>query len=156
FGVPQFRMLEHVVLLAIAASIGLVAARLINGPGGALIAAAFFIAARGLLALGVGALGRDVMHFPLFIVEALIVEAVAYFMPRNRQITFGAVAGVLIGTLGFAAEWGWSHLWMKLPWAPQMLPEAAIVALVAGTAGGVLGGYVGRALSFAEEKQRAP
>src|SRR5207253_799798 len=43
FGVPQFRMIEQPVLLALAASIGLVAARIRVGRGGALFAAGFFI-----------------------------------------------------------------------------------------------------------------
>ena len=156
FGVPQFRMIEHPVLIALAAGIGLVAARIRAGKGAALIAAAFFIATRGALAIGVGALGRDVMHFPLYLVEALIVEGVALVIKRDRQLTLGLVAGALIGTVGFAAEWGWSHVWMPLPWSTDMLPEAAVLTAVAGTAGGVLGGMVGRALVSEGERQPTP
>ena len=156
FGVPQFRMIEHPVLIALAASIGLVAARIRVGKGGALFAVAFFIAVRGGLALGVGALGRDVMHFPLYIVEALIVEGVALVVKRDRQLTLGLVAGALIGSVGFAAEWVWSDLWMPLPWSTDMLPDAAVLTLIAGTAGGLLGGFAGRAVSFDVERQPSP
>jgi hypothetical protein len=156
FGVPQFRMIEHPVLLALAASIGLVAARIRVGRGGALFAVAFFLAVRGGLALGVGVLGRDVMHFPLYIVEALIVEGVALVVKRDRQLTLGLVAGALIGTVGFAAEWAWSHIWMPLPWSTDMLPDAALLALLAGTAGGLLGGFAGRAVSFDVARQPSP
>ncbi len=153
FGVPQFRQLEHPVLIALAAGIGLVAARIRVGKGGALAAALFFITLRGLLAIGVGAFDRTVMHFPLYLAEALIVEAVALRIRRDRQLTLGLVAGSLIGTLGFAAEWGWSHIWMKLPWSADILPEAAVLAAVAGTAGGLLGGLAGRALSSDTDRQ---
>ena len=156
FGVPQFRMVEQPVLLALGAGIGLVAARVRIGKGGALFAALFFIAGRGALALGVGAMGRTVPHFPLYIVEALLVEGVAIVVGRNRQLTLGAVAGLLIGTVGFGAEWIWSHVWMPLPWSSDMLPEAAMLAAVAGTAGGVLGGLVGRAVAADVEHQPSP
>jgi hypothetical protein len=64
---------------------------------------------------------------------------------------------VLIGTVGLAAEWGWSHLWMPLPWPSAMLPEAAILGFAAAVAGGVLGGFVGRALSAGSlPRQAAP
>ena len=35
--------------------------------------------------------------------------------------------GALIGTVGVPAEWGWSHVWMPLPWPAELLPEAAIL-----------------------------
>ena len=54
FGVPQFRLVWHPVLLALAAGVALVAARIRLGRGGALAGALFFIALRGGLALLVG------------------------------------------------------------------------------------------------------
>src|SRR5581483_10350048 len=48
FGVPQFRLLFHPVLIAFAAGTALVAGRLIVGRGGALGAAVFFVVLRGL------------------------------------------------------------------------------------------------------------
>jgi hypothetical protein len=148
YGVPQFSLLYHPVLLMVAAGIGLVAARLLIGPGGALASVAFFLVMRGVLALLVApVLGRSLLHFPLFLVEALIVEAVALRIPRDRQISLGAAAGVLIGTLGLAAEWGWSHVWMPLPWPRALLPEAVVAGFAAALAAGTLGGFIGRALS---------
>lgn len=148
YGVPQFPLLYHPVLLMVAAGIGLVAARLVIGPGGALASVAFFLVVRAGLALVVGpVLGRSLLHFPLFLVEALVVEAVARRVPRDRQISLGAAAGALIGTLGLAAEWGWSHTWMPLPWPRVLLPEAAVAGFAAALAAGTLGGFIGRALS---------
>jgi len=51
FGVPQFRLLFAPVLIAVAASIALVLARILIGRGAALGAVAFFIGLRGILAL---------------------------------------------------------------------------------------------------------
>lgn len=147
YGVPQFALLYHPVLLMAAAGIGLVAARVVIGPGGALASVAFFIVVRAGLAVLVGpVLGRSLLHFPLFLVEALVVEAVARRVPRDRQISLGAAAGAFIGTLGLAAEWGWSHTWMPLPWPSVLLPEAAVAGFLAALGAGILGGYIGRAL----------
>src|SRR4051812_13303868 len=128
FGVPQFRFVFQPLLIMVAAGAALVAARIWLGRGAALGAALFFIPIRGLMALLVGpVLGEPVPHFPLYIVEALIVEAVALRLSPRRPVAFGAVCGALIGTVGLAAEWGWSHLWMPLPWPSDLLPEAALL-----------------------------
>jgi hypothetical protein len=148
FGVPQFRLLFQPVLIALAAGIGLVAARVRLGRGGALGASLFFLVIRGVLALVVGGvLGRSVPHFPLFLAEALLVELVALVIPRERPVTLGAASGVAIGTLGLAAEWAWSQVWLPLPWKADLLPEALVWSVAAGVAGGVLGGLIGRALA---------
>jgi hypothetical protein len=148
FGVPQFRQVEHVVLLALAAGIGLVAVRIRGGRGAALGAMAFYVLITGILSFVItGPLDRSTLHFPLYLVEALIVEAVALRVPRTRQLTLGLWAGLGIGTLGFAAEWAWTHLWMPLPWRASLLPEAAVYALAAGVSGGLIGGLIGRALA---------
>jgi hypothetical protein len=119
---------------------------------------AFFLFVRGLLTLVIGPVfGMSTLHFPLYIVEAVLIELIALVIPRSRPVTLGLAAGVLIGTLGLAAEWGWSHLWMPLPWPTSMLPQAAALGLMAALAGGVLGGYVGRSLiADTIPPQRAP
>src|SRR5205823_1831236 len=72
FGVPQFNQLFHPVLIMLAAGIGLVAVRIRAGKGSALLAAAFFLALRGTLTVLIGpVLGRSILHFPLYLVEAL-------------------------------------------------------------------------------------
>jgi hypothetical protein len=53
---------------------------------------------------------------------------------------------VLVGTVGLAAEWGFSHLVMPLPWPAALLPEAPVLALVAAVAGGLLGAQLGNGL----------
>ena len=146
FGVPQFRAVYHPILIMLAAGIGLVCARIRAGRGAAIGAALFFIFLRGLLTLVIVGLGRSTLHFPLYLAEAALVELVALVVSTRRQVLFGAVSGFAIGTIGLAAEWGWTHIWMPLPWNSAMWPEGAILGFVAAMAGGVLGGLAGRAL----------
>ena len=148
FGVPQFDFLFQPMLIALAAGIGLVSARLWGGRGTALGAVAFFIVVRGFVSLMVhGVWGEALPHFPLYLVEALLVEATAAaLLARRGPLVYGAVAGLLIGTVGTAAEWGWSHIWMPLPWPTALLPEVAVVSVLAGLAGGLVGTFIGSAL----------
>ncbi len=149
FGVPQFREVLHPILIMLAAGVGLVAVRAYMGRGGALMAAAGFIAIRGFLAIMVGGVfGQTTPHFPLYIAEALIVEAVFLSaLGRRSPIVAGAAAGVGIGTVGLAAEWGWSHVWMPIPWSSALLPEALIAGLAVAIAGGVVGAFIGNSLA---------
>ena len=152
FGVPQFDFLFQPMLIALAASIGLVSARLWGGRGGALAAVAFFVAIRGFVSLMVGGVWDETTpHLPLYLAEALIVEAVGLLLLTRRPLAFGAVAGVLIGTVGTAAEWGWSHVWMPLPWPSALLPEVIVVTALAGLGGGLLGTFIGGALRVRPE-----
>jgi hypothetical protein len=147
FGVPQFRDVYQPILIMLAAGIGLVTCRLYVGRGGALMAVFGYIAIRGFLTLMVGGFwGQTMPHFPLYIVEALIVEAVFARAGGRSPVVNGAVAGGLIGTVGLAAEWAWSHIWMPIPWNDSLLPEAAIAGLVTAVAAGIVGGFVGGSL----------
>jgi hypothetical protein len=155
FSVPQFRLVWHPILLMLAAGIGLVTARLLIGRGGALLAVAMFIAIRGLLSLWVGPLtGHTALHFPLYIVEALVVEAIAFRVASDRPLVFGLLAGVGIGTLGLAAEWGWSHVWWTIEWPAALVPEGIVAGFLAAVAGGVIGGFVGGSLRAPDTVRR--
>jgi hypothetical protein len=141
FGVPQFSMLFHPLLIAFAGSLALVLARTLIGRGGALAAVAFFLVLRGALALLVGVgFGETVPHFPPYVVEGLMVEALAFGV-KPGSFRFGALAGVLVATLGVLAEYAWSHVWMPLPWPAHILPEAIALALPVAVAGGLLGTF---------------
>jgi hypothetical protein len=156
FGVPQFQLIFQPILLMLAAGVGLVLARVYAGRGAALGAALFFILLRGGLAILVGPIiGQSTPHFPLYIAEALVVEAVAFFVSTRKPVAFGLAAGVGIGTIGLAAEWGWSHLWMPLPWPGASFPEAALLGFAAVIAGSMLGAWIGTHLS-PEPLERSP
>ena len=155
FGVPQFRLDTNPIGLMLAAGVALVSARLVIGPWGALATVGFFLIIRGGLTLIVGPiLGQTEPHFPLYLAEAIAVELVAVaFMRRGGSlarspVTYGAIAGVAIGTVGLAAEWGWTHVWAVNPWTASMLPEATILGFLMAVAAGVIGGFVGRALAL--------
>jgi hypothetical protein len=148
FGVPQFRLLFQPLLLALAVGIALVVARVHNGPGGALVAVGSFLLMRGLLALLVGpVLGQTTPHFPLYVVEALVVEAVAWRVGRDRPLLLGALSGVGIGTIGLTAEWGWTQLWMPVPWPSELMGEAYVVGTLVAIGAGVLGGWIAAAVT---------
>lgn len=148
FGVPQFAHILQPALIVVAAGVALVSARVFLGPWAALGAVAYFLVIRGLVTLIVGpVLGETTPHFPLYLAEAVLVEAVALVVAaRANPVRFGAIAGFAIGTVGVLAEHGWTQLWMPLPWASQMLPQALVVGAVTGVAAGALGGWVGAML----------
>jgi hypothetical protein len=149
YGVPQFRLLFHPVLIAFAAGVALTMARLLAGRGGALVAVAFYLVVRATITFLVAEpLGESVDHFPLYLVEALAVEALGLVVAtRERPFRFGILSGVACGTVGVIAEYAWSHIWMPLPWPSGMLPAAILSGVVAGVAGGLLGAFAAAALA---------
>jgi hypothetical protein len=152
FGVPQFRFVFEPMMVMLAAGAALVAARIWLGRGAAIAAALFFVVLRGLIAVIVGpVLGEPTPYFPLYLVEAGLVELVALrISTRERPLAFGAAAGALIGTVGLAAEWGWSHVFMPLPWPSALLPEAALAGFAVAIAGALIGTWIGTRLSADE------
>jgi hypothetical protein len=147
FGVPQFRLMFQPVLIAVAAGIALVAARCYTGRGGALMAVFYFFVIRGIVSLLVGpVLGETLPHLPLYLVEGLVVELVALRFKPERPYIFGAIAGLGVGTIGFASEWAWSHVWMPNPWPSGMLGETLPLVPLVGVAAGLVGAFVGSAL----------
>ncbi|MCW2742386.1 MAG: conserved rane protein of unknown function [Blastococcus sp.] len=148
FDVPQFRLVLEPFMIAGAAGLALVAARLFIGRGGALAASVFFVVIRGGIALIVGpGLGEIVPQFPLYLGSALVVELLAVLLPfARRPLVFGAVAGVAIGTVGHATEWGWTHLTQTLDWGSDVLVEGTLMAIAGGVAGGLLGALLASGL----------
>jgi hypothetical protein len=147
FGVPQFQLTFQPLVIAFAAGVALVAARIWAGPGAAIGAVAVYLAARAAVAALVGpVLGETAPAMPLFVVEALGVELLAVWLGTRRPLALGALAGLLAGTAGFASEWVWVDAVMPIPWTEALLPEGLIVAVLAGLAGGVLGGLLGASL----------
>ncbi len=148
YAVPQFRLLYQPVLIMVAAGIALVPARVRLGAGGAIKAAIVFLAIRGALTLLVTpVMGRTLLHFPLYLGAAVAVELAARFVSTGRQLSFGAAAGIGIVTLGLAVEWSWTRVWMPIAWPSSMLAETLAVAVPAGLAAAVVGGFISRALA---------
>ena len=130
FGVPQFRLVFQPMLIMLAAGdrarrradLARPRRRARRRPrSSSLIRGAAGAARRA------GARARPTPHFPLYLVEALLVEARRAAASRSRRpVRFGAVAGALIGTVGLAAEWGWSHVWMPCPWPRACCPRPSM------------------------------
>ena len=144
FGIPQFQLIFHPLLIMLAAGLVLVMARIWLGRGAMFGAVGFFLLMRGGLGVLIhDPLGESLAHFPLYIVEALCVEAAAMMIAvKQRPLAFGAAAGALIGTVGLAAEWGWSHVWMPLPWSVEILPETIVLGLAMAISAGLLGAWI--------------
>jgi hypothetical protein len=149
-GVPQFQLIFQPLLIVLAAGVVLVMARVWLGAGTAFGAVVFFLVMRAGLTLLVGQIGQSEAHFPLYVVEAGIVEGVALLVSPRKPLVFGAWCGLLIGTVGLAAEWAWSHVWMPLPWPQEILPEAAILGLATALAGSLIGAWMGARLASDE------
>ena len=144
FGVPQFQALYHPVLVVAAAAGGLTLARLVLGRGGAIHAIVGFLAIRGGIALLVGGfLGHTYPRFPLYIGAAIAVELVAWVLGTAKVGRFAIASGVACATVGLATEWGWTHVWGTHPWNGDVLPDAPIIALVAGVAAALLSATLG-------------
>jgi hypothetical protein len=139
FGVPQYAQVFHPFLVALAAGVALVCARLWIGPGGALLSATMFLVVRGVVdALAGPVFGEPFPVLPLYLAEAVLVELAALALVR-RPLAFGCVCGLLIGTAGFAAEYAWTNVAFRLPWRSDLLPEGLVFAVAGGVAGGLLG-----------------
>ncbi|ORV96750.1 hypothetical protein [Mycobacterium kyorinense] len=144
FGVPQFRLAFQPMLIAAAAAVGTVAARLTMGRGAAIIAALFAIALRGAVALLVGPiLGAPINWFPLYLGPAVIVELLALTPLLRRPLLFGAVGGLAVATIGLWLESLWIGAVYHYPWPVslwgQALAMAVPVAVLTGLCGAMLG-----------------
>jgi hypothetical protein len=151
WGVPQYRVVWHPLLLALAGGLALTTGRVVLGRGGALRVMLVYLLLRGAVEVGVAILGRSVPSMPLFLVEALGVELLALAL-RGRMgsnhgaLRFGAAAGLWCGTVGFAAQYAWTQVWAPVPWTPSLLAEGLPTAVLAGVAGGLLGALLGSGL----------
>jgi len=144
YGIPQYRLVFHPILIAGMGAFALVTVRALAGPGMALLAAGWFIVIRGVITLLVGPVfGESVAAFPLYLAEAAIVEAVALLVvARAHPYRFGVLSGGLIGSVGVLAEYAWSHVWFPLEWPAAMLPTAIAYSLPVGVACGIAGAFL--------------
>ena len=129
WGVPQFQLVYHPLLIMLAAGVDARRrARLARpGPRARRGRVLHRDARRPRAARRTTRSARACPHFPLYIAEALIVEGVALVVAVKRPLLFGAVCGALIGTVGLAAEWGWTHVWMPIPWPREILAETIVL-----------------------------
>jgi hypothetical protein len=150
FGVPQFSHLFHPILICLAAGVAIVAMRLVHGRGWALgiVAVSWVLMDSGLLDSGAaeGDLGPVETRFgATYLASAVVVELVAVLLGTERRLRFAIASGVGIGTVGLGAEWAWNTNAYQ-PWTSNLLPEAAILGLVAAVGAAVIGAALGGAI----------
>ncbi|OBB81319.1 hypothetical protein A5760_17100 [Mycobacterium colombiense] len=156
FGVEQFRLVLQPMMIAAAAALAAVAARITMGRGAALIAAIFAIALRGGVALLVGPiLGAPINWFPLYLGPALAVELIALTPLFKRPIVFGAVAGLGVGTFGLWLESLWISAVYHYPWPISMWGEALAMAVPVAVLMGMCGALLGLVLTGQRLPSRA-
>ncbi|MBB2989283.1 hypothetical protein FHR72_000740 [Mycolicibacterium iranicum] len=144
FGVPQFRQVFQPMLIAAAAGLALVMARIFLGRGAALIAAIIAIGLRGIVALLVGpVLEAPINWFPLYLGAAVVVELVALTPLYKRPVVFGLVSGLGIATLGLFIESFWINAVYHYPWPTSFWPEALAMAIPVGIFTGACGAMAG-------------
>ena len=147
FDVPQFRAVLEPLMVAGAAGIALITARLFMGRGGALAVATFFLVVRGTITLLVGPVfGEIPPSFPLYLGSALLVELLALTALLRRPVLFAGVAGLVIGTGGFAIETVWRQYTHVLGWNSDILVEGTLMAIVGGVTGAMFGALLATGL----------
>jgi hypothetical protein len=144
FGVPQFRLAFQPMLIAAAATFGLVAARMMMGRGAAIAAALVAIGLRGAVALIVGpVLSAPISWFPLYLGPALVVELLALTPLIKRPLVFGGLSGVGVATVGLWLESLWVGAVYHYGWPTSMWPEALAMAVPVALLVGLCGAMVG-------------
>lgn len=140
FGIAQFRMVFAPLMIVAAAGIVLVAARLYVGPGAAIVAAVFFLLMRGIISFIVTDFFGEAHHvFPLYLGSAVLIELLALTQLRNKPLWFGAIGGLLIGTVGLVIEKFWNDKVFQFPWTQDMWLEGLLMAVPVAIASGLCG-----------------
>jgi hypothetical protein len=156
FRVLQYQMAYYPVLVMLAAGFVLTAARISLGPWGALKTTLFYLGVRGFLVLIVStALNHTVVHFATYLVPALMVELAAFIAKPENRARFALTSGVLLGTVGLAAELAWMPLTGWLEVTPALLPKAVPLAFVAAIAASFIGVRLGRVFDPTDNPERA-
>ncbi len=140
FGIAQFRMVFAPLMIVAAAGIPLVAARLYVGPGAAIAAAVFFLLMRGIVSFVVTDVMGEAHHvFPLYLGSAVLIELLALTRLKDKPLWFGAVGGLLIGTVGLAIEKLWNDRVFAFPWTQDIWAEGLAMAVPVAIASGLCG-----------------
>ncbi|MGE0215525.1 hypothetical protein [Mycolicibacterium sp.] len=156
FGVQQFRQVFQPMLIAAAAALALVAARIFMGRGAAVIAALVAIGLRGVVAFVVApALDAPVNWFALYLGPAVVVELVALTPVFKRPMAFGLLSGLGVGTVGLWLESWWIGAVYHYPWPTSIWPEALAMSVPVAVLTGGCGAMVGMVLTGQRLPRRA-
>lgn len=140
FGIAQFRMVFAPLMIAAAAGISLIAARLYVGPGAAIAAAGFFLLMRGIISFIVTDVMGEAHHvFPLYLGSAALIELLALTKLKDKPLWFGAVGGLLVGSAGSVIEKLWNDQVFQFTWTRDIWVEGLLMAIPVGIAAGLCG-----------------
>jgi len=161
FGVSQFQALYLPIMIAVAAGFGLVLARIALGRYGTFKAIIAYTVVRGFVSYVVvgGALHHTTPLFPFYIVSALVVEGVAYWLGTDNRLKFAAVAGLGVGTIGMFGDFSIlaaMHHWTGAP-PTEMVAKAFVLGSIGAVAAAALAaGFSQSAFHFDQVKARVP
>ncbi len=148
YGVPQFPLVLHPILIVFGAAMALVLIRARRGAGATVAPLVVYLVVRAVIAYLVDRpLGEIYSYFPLLVAEALLVEGTALALGNKNRFRLGAVAGALVGTIGLVSEYWWSHRFMPIAWPREMLPSALGFGLVTGIGAGLVGAWLAARLA---------
>ncbi len=148
FGVEQFRLVLQPMMIAGAGALTMVAARYVLGRGAAVAAALLSVVLRGGVSFMVGpVLGGPYSWFPLYLGAAVVVELLALTPLFKRHIAFGAVAGILVGTVGLWLESLWIAAVYHYPWPVSMWPEGLAMSVPVAVTMGICGALLAMVLT---------
>ncbi|MCW2928558.1 MAG: conserved rane protein of unknown function [Thermoleophilia bacterium] len=148
FQVPQFPLVLQPILSAVAASVGLVAARMALGRGGAVFATLGWMALTAVVVNGwLQAFGYEAISSSMLLASAMVVE-LAWIAPVRSLARRAVTAGVLAGVVGVFAQGAWAqfsgndHGW-NLDGSATLWLGAIAVSVVGALVGVTLGANVG-------------
>ena len=140
FGIAQFRMVFQPMLIALAAAMPLVAARLFLGPGASLLAAAMFLGTRGVVSFIVtNVFGMEKHVFPFYVGSAVLIELLGATSLVRKPLWFGATGGLLIGTVGTLIESVWIERVFAFPWTQDIWAEGLAMTVPVAIGSGLCG-----------------
>jgi len=154
FGVPQFAQVFQPMLISMAAGLGLVAIRIVLGPGRALLIAVVYLGTQ-MAQLGPGDGPVETRHGATFVASALAVEAIARLLGTEPRVRFALASGVGIGALGLAGEWLW-NAGAHQPWAASLLPYAVVTSVLGAAGCALLGAAFAGAFPWAGGSRAVP
>src|SRR6185312_16601726 len=100
---------------------------------------------RGIISFIVTDVMDEAHHvFPLYLGSAVLVELLAFAPMRGRRLVerplwFGALGGLLIGTVGLVIELFWIGRVFQFPWTQDVWAEGLAMAIPVAIASGLCG-----------------
>jgi hypothetical protein len=136
YGVPQFPMINHLLIVAIMGALGLTASSLF-GWRGVVATWAVYLIAQSFVAGANVVVFNSFMAWPALMLGGLVV-ALALSVIARPTPAYGAVAGALIAVASILGEYPWTNAVFPLHWPASLLPVALAWGVPIGAASGIV------------------